>query len=51
MEWPAHPPVGGGGVSQDLDNFWFSTEITVLPFFRKIEIFSGFTIKFTYNEN
>ena len=30
-------------VIRDLENFRFSTEITVLPFFRKIEFFSGFT--------
>ena len=29
-------------VIQDLENFRFSTLITVLPFFRKIEFFSGF---------
>ena len=29
-------------VIQDLENFKFSTEITVLPFLRKIELFPGF---------
>ena len=30
-------------VIRDLENFRFSTEITVFPFFRKIEFFPGFT--------
>ena len=29
-------------IIRDLENFRFSTEITVLPFFRKIEFFSSF---------
>ena len=30
-------------VIQDFENFQFPIEITVLPFFRKIEFFPGFT--------
>ena len=30
-------------VIQDLENFRFSIEITILPFFKKNEFFSGFT--------
>ena len=30
-------------IIRDLENFQFSIEITVLPFFRKIEFFPGFT--------